>query len=484
MAEKIAFQARALEKLSSPDELDHLLKVVNLRSWLLLTVLSLFVAMAVLWGAVGRIPVTVTGGGVLVSPGNVRGLQSQASGQLVDLPIRVGQTVAQRDIIGVLNQAPLKQQLEQAERKLREEVDHDRESTVLETRRRELERLASATQIQFYTDEIARLRMLSSDLKNKNKSYNETQRENLVRSKAISEKLHTSLSKVRDEIRTLRTEGLASGQTLLQSERELNESLLRLANLDVELRELDLREIQGQENALQMENRISDLSLQLKKLEIQEQRADHDLRETRLQREMHIADQRRLVERLQLELTNQSEIKAQWSGRILELAVAPGQLVQPGERLGTIEVDEPDSELKCLLYLPVKDGKRITEGMKVHVTPSTVQRERDGAIVGRVSKCSKFPITRQGAINMVGNPDIAASLTQAGGMIEVEVSLERDADSFSGYRWTSRGPQLRFSAGTTTSARITVEQRAPITYVIPSLRTWFLGAADDASVSP
>ena len=181
-----------------------------------------------------------------------------------------------------------------------------------------------------------------------------------------------------------------------------------------------------------MENRISDLSLQLKKLEIQEQRADHDLREVRAQREMQIADQRRLVERLQLDLMNQSEIKAQWSGRILELAVAPGQLVQPGERLGTIEVDDPDSVLKCLLYLPVKDGKRVAEGMQVYVTPSTVQREREGAIIGKVTKCSKFPITRQGAVNMVGNPDLAALVTQAGGMIEVEVTLERDAESFSG----------------------------------------------------
>jgi HlyD family secretion protein len=240
-----------------------------------------------------------------------------------------------------------------------------------------------------------------------------------------------------------------------------------------------LREIESSERMLQQVNRVSDLTLQFKRLEIEEEKADHDLRELRSRRDVDIAEQRRLVERLTLDVAAQSEIKSQYSGRVLEIQVSPGQMVQSGDRMGTIEVDDANFELKCLAYFPVKDGKRISEGMTVHITPSTVQREREGAIIGRVSKCSKFPITRQGATTMVGNSEIAEILTEGGGMIEVEAELDRDPDSFSGYRWTSKGPELKFSAGTTSSVRVTVENRAPITYVLPILKTW-LGGKDDA----
>ena len=38
---------------------------------------------------------------------------------------------------------------------------------------------------------------------------------------------------------------------------------------------------------------------------------------------------------------------------------------------------------------------------------------------------------------------------------------------------------MKFSAGTTTTVRVIVEQRAPITYVIPMLRTWLFAEKDD-----
>ncbi|MEK6238735.1 MAG: hypothetical protein N2C14_28815, partial [Planctomycetales bacterium] len=83
------------------------------------------------------------------------------------------------------------------------------------------------------------------------------------------------------------------------------------------------------------------------------------------------------------------------------------------------------------------------------------------------------------AVHVIGNKDIAEALMKQGGAIEIEVKLKEDAESYSGYKWTSRGPKIYLSAGTTTTVRITIEERAPITYVLPILRTWVLGAKDD-----
>ncbi len=48
-------------------------------------------------------------------------------------------------------------------------------------------------------------------------------------------------------------------------------------------------------------------------------------------------------------------------------------------------------------------------------------------------------------------------------------------DEYTGYDWTSgKGPKKTpISAGTTASVRVTIEERAPITLVLPFLRRWF-----------
>ncbi|MBS0266662.1 MAG: NHLP bacteriocin system secretion protein, partial [Planctomycetes bacterium] len=113
-----------------------------------------------------------------------------------------------------------------------------------------------------------------------------------------------------------------------------------------------------------------------------------------------------------------------------------------------------------------------------------IERERFGSIVGFVEKePSVFPMTRQGAINDIGSEEIVETLMSSGGAIEVEAKLETDLspESISGFKWTSRGPDQKFSAGTTTTVRVIVEQRRPITYVIPMLKAWIFGGKDDSA---
>ncbi|MCJ8279057.1 MAG: NHLP bacteriocin system secretion protein, partial [Rivularia sp. ALOHA_DT_140] len=57
--------------------------------------------------------------------------------------------------------------------------------------------------------------------------------------------------------------------------------------------------------------------------------------------------------------------------------------------------------------------------------------------------------------------------------IEAIAKLEIDSKTLSGYKWSSsQGPRLEVSPGTTTTVRVTVEERAPITFVLPILREW------------
>ncbi len=138
----------------------------------------------------------------------------------------------------------------------------------------------------------------------------------------------------------------------------------------------------------------------------------------------------------------------------------------------------PEEDLKHLGFFPIGQGLKVAAGMEIRVTPSNVERQRFGSIIGKVIDVSPFPVTSEGIVNVVGSSEVAKSLISGGGTILVTAELEKDPKSVSGFQWTSQGPPQRFSPGTTTQCRITVENRRPITFVIPLLRKWLLGQGD------
>jgi HlyD family secretion protein len=155
----------------------------------------------------------------------------------------------------------------------------------------------------------------------------------------------------------------------------------------------------------------------------------------------------------------------------LELTVQVGQVLQTGLRLGSIAVEEASSPLVGVSYFPIQAGKKIQPGMTIYVAPDTVVRQRFGSLLGTVTAVSAFPVTRDGVASVVGNAEVATTLTGQGPVIEVTAELFRDPTTVSGYQWSSSGgPALSMTAGTTTTGRVVLERRAPITYLLPILR--------------
>jgi HlyD family secretion protein len=135
-------------------------------------------------------------------------------------------------------------------------------------------------------------------------------------------------------------------------------------------------------------------------------------------------------------------------------------------------VADPERPLTGVVYFTVRDGKRLGPGAKIQVTPDTFERRRDGAIRGTVRSVSDYPVTIAEARNVVGNEAVAEALIASGHLIQVVADLERDPDTPSGYVWTtSRGPSVPVSAGTTATARVAVERRTPVSFVLPGLKS-------------
>ena len=82
-------------------------------------------------------------------------------------------------------------------------------------------------------------------------------------------------------------------------------------------------------------------------------------------------------------------------------------------------------------------------------------------------------MTREGAAAVVGNAEIIEGLaSDKSSLIQVSSKLTLDPNTVSGYKWSSsKGPETQISSGTTTVVRVKVEERAPITFVLPILRS-------------
>ena len=132
-----------------------------------------------------------------------------------------------------------------------------------------------------------------------------------------------------------------------------------------------------------------------------------------------------------------------------------------GERLGL-----------AMAYFPIKDGKQIKSEMPIAITPDTVQRERFGGIVGQVTAVSPLPVTVEGTVAIIGNSEIVKSLIgETGAAIQITTNLQTDDRNPSGYKWSSsKGPNSKITPGTTAVIRVTVEERSPITFLLPFLR--------------
>ena len=78
------FRRRALERVSSPEELDRLVKVALPRTWIALAGLALLILAASVWAVVARVPTTVQASGYLLREGGIRVVAAPTAGLVVD----------------------------------------------------------------------------------------------------------------------------------------------------------------------------------------------------------------------------------------------------------------------------------------------------------------------------------------------------------------------------------------------------------------
>jgi HlyD family secretion protein len=408
----VIFRKVALERLSSPEQLDQLVQVTDPRGWLALAGLGALLLAALGWGIWGSIPSAATGEGILLRQGGVSDLVSNANGQVADVLAGVGDLLEKGQPVATIRQDALSRQIQD--------------------RRGKLGALSS---------EYAALGRSAAEQKRLRSRDLAQQRADLARTVETLEKDVALLRERVDAEKALLDDGLITKQAFLTTQQSLNAKRDDLAARRLELNGLDLK---GLEADLQLDQQLEARRSAIRDLELE-------------------------VRELDAQLGENASVRSPFSGRVLEILADRGAVVSPGTPMLSVEVSSAD--LMAVLFVPASAGKKVQRGMEVRVSPSTVKREEFGSLLGRVVWVAEFPSTARGMIRLLGNEALVTKLMAQGPPIQVNVALRRDPATPTGYRWSSsRGPSLRISSGTLASGDVVVHEDRPLALVIPTLR--------------
>jgi HlyD family secretion protein len=404
----------ALDRMSSPEQLDALLRVTRPRTWLALLALIAVLAAALAWGYFGEITRRVSGQGVLIRSGGVRNVVPLGAGQVLEINVRVGDPVAVGQVIGTVAQPALVEQIRVARSRLAETMKQ--------------------------RSAMVRMRADRGRL----------QIEALKRERA---NIESEITGLQAEITSLREEKLPVDEELLRkgliTKSQVGDTKARIENAQstIAARRARLAQLDASEFETGTANIEANIGLQNRVVE--------------LEREVTV---------LEAQLQSESRVVSPYAGQVLEIRVSPGGLVSVGTPIISLQPDV--RTLEAVLYVPAEQAKELRPGMDAEILPTTVRREEYGFIRGTVTFVSDYPATEAATMRVFENAPLVQALSSRGPVTEVRVEMAVDAATPSGYKWSSaRGAPLTLSGGTLCIGDVVTRRQKPITLIVPELKT-------------
>ncbi|MEB3327118.1 MAG: NHLP bacteriocin system secretion protein [Synechococcus sp.] len=374
------------------------------------------VALTVGWICFWPVPTEVVGRGVMIVPGGAKVIDARAPGQILEIPVKVGEHVRAGQPLIRLYLPVLEQELRRQERDLAELIAINSDLDRRDGRRIESARMVFNTAMRKLQREGQRLARLRQ-------TYNQ---------------------KVAD------FRWLTGQEVVAPLAEQVVATEDRATQLDVAIENLRIAE----KDALDVFEKV--------KLEIDSEQQ---------RRRYRIDDSRRAIKVTRARLAYEGTLVADRAGQLLDLQVVHGQTVKAGQRLGTLG-GKPGDRLVAVAYFAPADARRLPPGLPVEVVPDWNERGRFGGVLGRVQRVSVLPATREDVDTTMGNPQLAEALVKNGPVMRTEIELDPGERSFDGFRWTlSRGSSVfPIREGLTLRAHGYVEWRTPLSYVLPVLR--------------
>ena len=398
--------------LSVSEEVHEMMTVVSSRVWMVLACCGALLAILLVWAFLGVIPIKVGGWGILLSPTGTRVIDAQTTGTVLDIHVFEGQDVKSGDVILTLTdpRAYLDIQLQ------KDKVVEAKASLsqTLETVSKENQARRLSVQKRIDATELTKKNALSRI------PYLE---QDLAAKKRLAEKGVLARPDVE-----------RSNSELLAARNSIEASNAELAALQAELSQSYRQgDIEHKENAL--------------------------------------SDAEDALSRLLLVQTF-TEVKAPRTGKILEIEVGPGQRVDPGALLASMEpLHSVPNELKFYGLISAEYGVLVKEGQNVQIEVAGISPKSYGYLLGTIVDISPFPVSNTEIFSVVPNNELAQFLKNNNvAVYALYVKPLTDPTSTNGFKWTNKkGPPFRLESGTLGVGRIIVEERHPIFYILPEV---------------
>lgn len=106
------YRKSALEKLSSPEQLDRMIVITPPSFWLAMLGAGTIIVIALIWAIVGRLPVTVKGNGIYVSDAGVQTVYSDTAGVIASVDVKTGDTVQEGQVVATVTNPDAQAQMD------------------------------------------------------------------------------------------------------------------------------------------------------------------------------------------------------------------------------------------------------------------------------------------------------------------------------------------------------------------------------------
>jgi len=424
------FRKVALDRLSSPEQLDTLMRVITPKAWLALAPLVMLILGGAVWGWFGSLPDKILATKcVLINSIGLADVSSESAGRITDFMVKVGDRIEKGTEIARIAQPDLVDRIQKAESRVYE----------LEAQKKVVNSFASqgvvltqqnvGQQKQVFESQIAATREQAKYAQERARLARErtTVQEELFKQGLVT---NQSVLMVRQEAANARQDEVNAN---LQAENLKNQiEQLKLTSLE--------RDKQGRGEIANIDTQLNEARRQLDSL----------------------VEMKKLA----------ASVISRFSGKVTEIKAGNGMLVAQGAPVITIEREDlSNAGLEAVIYLPVGEGRKILPRMETQVIPSTVKREEHGFIRANIRQVSDYPASTGSMMMLMQNESLVRDLSGQTPPTEIRATLTT-ADSPSGYQWSSaKGPAIKIASGTICSAEITIRRQRPLSLVIPILKS-------------
>jgi HlyD family secretion protein len=404
------FRDEALAYISTPNDVNKLIKVIGSGTWILIIVFVVAMVMGLGWLFWGSIPITIQGQGILIpKEGVFKSINSpEGFNTIKELNVKSGQYVEKDQVLVLLDNPEISKNIE----------------------------VRSAY--------IADLRKKQEDLTKEAEISIKEKKINYEKQKKIIEDSDTSKFEFRNHFennlqkqRAMLEKGYASHQNVLDAESKLNA-----------LREDATR---NKEKLVQLQ----------KELMVDQENWDQKEREIALK----LGDEERGLNDLKTRQETTKTIRSPITGRVTGIYHKVRDNVPANEPLLTVSQGDED-QLEALIYLNPLEGKEVKVGMKVYMIPTHLEKENVGYVQGEVMDVSPYPETVRSLMSTLQNEELVKKFTEASPPISARVKITKDPTKAS----KATIEQFKLTPGTWIYGRVIVERRSPFEIIIPEIK--------------